>query len=187
MMRRIIICEGETEREFCTKVLSPFFANKGIHIQSPLIKKSMGGIVKWSELRKQITLHLKTDATAYVTTLIDYYGLYQKYNFPNWETAEKEQDKNNRMNILEEAMLEDIDESLRYRYIPYLQLHEFEGLLFNEINVFYQQIPSDELVGKEELRQTFQQYGNPEMINDNKKTAPSKRLDRIVLGYNKVV
>lgn len=188
MMRRIIIiCEGETEREFCTKILSPFFAKKQIHIQSPLIKKSMGGIVKWNELKKQILLHLKTEPTAYVTTLIDYYGLYSKHNFPNWNEAEAEQDKTKRMDILEQAMFEDINENFRYRYISYLQLHEFEGLLFNEIDIFHQQIPSSELVGEEELKEIFQQYDNPEMINDNRETAPSKRLDRIILGYNKIV
>jgi hypothetical protein len=33
-------------------------------------------------------------------------------------------------------MKEYIDESIRYRFIPYMQLHEFEGLLFNNIEVF---------------------------------------------------
>ncbi|MDA3816451.1 MAG: DUF4276 family protein [Prolixibacteraceae bacterium] len=74
MKRVIIICEGETEKEFCNTILTPYFAKKDIFIQSPLIKKSMGGIVKWSELKKQITLHLTNDSKAFVTTLIDYYG-----------------------------------------------------------------------------------------------------------------
>ena len=141
MKRVIIICEGETEKEFCNTILTPYFANKGIYIQSPLIKKSMGGIVKWSELKKQITLHLTTDSTAIVTTLIDYYGIYSKYSFPKWDNAEQNPNKNERMEILEQGMLESIEDSLRYRFIPYLQLHEFEGLLFNSIDVFYEQIP----------------------------------------------
>jgi len=187
MKRVIIICEGETEKEFCNTILIPYFAKKEIYIQSPLIKKSMGGIVKWSELQKQITLHLKNDSSAIVTTLIDYYGLYRKYNFPMWDNAERNPNKNERMEILEQGMLESIEDSLRFRFIPYLQLHEFEGLLFNDIDVFYEQIPSRELVGIEELTQTFQQYTNPEMINNNKETSPSHRLERIILGYNKIV
>ncbi len=176
MKRVIIICEGETEREFCNTILTPHFARKDIFIQSPLIKKSMGGIVKWSELKKQITLHLTNDSNAFVTSLIDYYGLYRKYNFPSWNMAEKCINKNERMKILENGMFESINEGVRYRFIPYLQLHEFEGLLFNEIDIFHEQIPENELVGIHELTQTFTQFSNPEMINDNKETSPSQSL-----------
>lgn len=187
MRRIIIICEGETEREFCMTILAPYFASKNIHIQSPLIKKSMGGIVKWSELKKQILLHLKSDTTAYITTLIDYYGLYNKYSFPKWDESETQPDKNLRMQMLEEAMKLDIEDVYRFRYIPYIQLHEFEGLLFNDINDFYEQIPPNELIGIDELKATFNQYENPEMINNNRETSPSQRLERIILGYNKIV
>lgn len=48
MQRIIIICEGETEREFCNSILKPYFAKNEFLIQSPLIKKSMGGIVNWN-------------------------------------------------------------------------------------------------------------------------------------------
>ncbi len=183
----IIICEGETEKEFCQKILAPYFNRKDIDIRPPLIKKSMGGIVKWPELQKQIALHLKSEPKAYVTTLIDYYGLYKKYGFPKWYEAELLADKNQRMDMLELGMKEDIEDSIRHRFIPYMQLHEFEGLLFNEINIFYEQIPSKELVGIEELKQIFVQYDNPEMINNNRDTSPSHRLKRIISGYNKVV
>lgn len=172
MKRVIIICEGETEREFCTKMLSPYFANKDIHIQSPLIKKTMGGIVKWSELKKQISQHLSNEKDAFVTTFIDYYGLYKKYNFPGWDDSLKVIDKNQRMDFLEAEMAKSIDDAIRYRYLPYMQLHEFEGLLFNDINIFYEQITKEELVGITELQKTFNDYDNPEMINDNKETSP---------------
>ena len=58
MQRVIIICEGETEQEFCKDVLVNHFQNRDIFIQTPLIKKSGGGIVKWSILKKQIENHL---------------------------------------------------------------------------------------------------------------------------------
>jgi hypothetical protein len=68
-----------------------------------------------------------------------------------------------------------------------MQLHEFEGLLFNDINIFHQQIPSADLIGLSELEKTFQDYDNPEMINNHKQTSPSHRLKRIISGYNKIV
>ncbi len=187
MKRVLIICEGDTEKEFCAKLLDPYFAPKNIYLQSPLIKKSMGGIVKWIELRKQILLHLKNDKTAFVTTLIDYYGLYAKYQFPGWDEAMKITDKNSRMDFLEKSMAESIDDDFRQRYLPYIQLHEFEGLLFNDIKIFYEHIPANELVGKDELKRTFEDFENPEMINDTRETSPSHRLNRIVKGYNKIV
>jgi Domain of unknown function (DUF4276) len=184
MKRVIIVCEGETEREFCKNVLAPHLINKNIHIQAPLIKRSMGGIVRWSILKKEIETHLQ-EPNVIVTTLIDYYGLYQKYNFPNWKNGEQIIDKNNRMDYLETAMQRDINDAFRHRFIPYLQLHEFEGLLFNDIQVFFDQVPKAELVGVDELKKTFSEYDNPEMINNNKATSPSQRLQRIIKGYNK--
>ncbi|GAP73388.1 hypothetical protein SAMD00024442_84_6 [Candidatus Symbiothrix dinenymphae] len=187
MKRIIIICEGETEQEFCKKTLFPHFLARQIYIQSPLIKKSNGGIVKWAELKKQIENHLKKEPAAHVSMLIDYYGLYQKYNFPGWEESLSIVDKNERLAFLDHKMNEDIDSQLRHRFIPYMQLHEFEGLLFNEINIFNQQFTPNEIVDAQLLQATFQQFTNPEMINNSAETAPSKRLAKIIAGYNKVV
>jgi hypothetical protein len=84
-------------------------------------------------------------------------------------------------------MADDIIAEFRYRYLPYLQLHEFEGLLFNNLQIFYDQIPKDELVGIEELTNTLDEFADPEMINDQRETSPSHRLKRIIKGYNKVI
>ena len=78
MKRIIIICEGQTERDFCKEVLAPYLWQYGITIQTPLIKISGGGIVKWDYLRKQTETHLKESSSVFVSTFIDYYGLYEK-------------------------------------------------------------------------------------------------------------
>jgi hypothetical protein len=187
MKRVVIICEGETEREFCKTLLASYFGKRNIYIQSPLIKRSMGGIVRWEILKKEIETYLREN-DVFVTMLIDYYGVYSKYHFPSWDQAQKISDKNARIDFLEKAMQNDINESVRNRFIPYMQLHEFEGLLFNEIEIFYEQVPKEELVGLTELKQTFKDYpDNPEMINSNPETSPSHRLERIISGYNKVL
>lgn len=128
MKRVIIICEGGTERDFCKNVLAPHLIHHNIYIQAPLIKRSMGGIVRWPILKKEIETHL-LGPNVIVSTFIDYYGLYQKYDFPKWIEGERITDKNSRMDFLENAMKADISDAGRYRFIPYLQLHEFEGLL----------------------------------------------------------
>ncbi|WP_130735500.1 DUF4276 family protein [Flavobacterium sp. J27] len=187
MKRIIIICEGQTEIEFCKKTLSPYFISKNIYIQGTLIKKSQGGIVKWESIKNQILNHLKSDKNVFVTTFIDYYGLYASYNFPNWEDSHKMADKNSIIESLEDAMKIDLGSDFSVRFIPYIQLHEFEGLLFNDIKIFYDNIPKSDLVGITELEDTFAKYNNPEMINNSKENAPSKRLTRIIKGYNKIV
>ena len=132
----------------------------------------------------RIETHL-LEQNVIVSTFIDYYGLYKKHSFPCWTEGEIIVDKNDRMDFLENAMKEDIADNVRHRYIPYLQLHEFEGLLFNDIQLFYDQVPEAELVGIAELKKTFDDYDNPEMINNNRETSPSHRLKRIIKGYNK--
>lgn len=187
MKRLIIICEGQTEQEFCSDVLIPYLAAKGIYVGNPLIKKSGGGIVPWETLGKQIETHLKQDANAFVSTLIDYYGIPSQYEYPLWEEAHYEQNKQIRMDLLERGMYQAIDENYRNRFIPYIQLHEFEGLLFNNINVFRNNFSTNEFNDFQSFERIFNQYDNPEEINDGVTSAPSKRLRHHIKGYDKIV
>lgn len=187
MKRIIVICEGPTEKEFCNTILTPYFSPLGIYLNAPLIKRSHGGIVPWPSLQQQISIHLRTERNAYVTTMIDYYGITSKHNFPLWEESIKEPDVYKRIDLLERGMKEGLDEGLRSRFIPYIQLHEFEGLLFSNVDVYDRVIPQGDLIGKEELLQTAAAFDNPELINNSPETSPSHRLERIVKGYDKVV
>ena len=187
MKRIIVICEGPTEKEFCNTILTPYFSSLGIYLNAPLIKRSHGGIVPWPSLQQQINIHLRTERNAYVTTMIDYYGITSKHNFPLWEESRKEPDVYKRIELLERGMKEGLDEGLRSRFIPYIQLHEFEGLLFSNVDVYDRVIPQGDLIGKEELLQTAAAFDNPELINNSPETSPSHRVERIVKGYDKVV
>ena len=187
MKRIVVICEGPTEKEFCNTILSPFFAPQGIYLNAPLIKHSHGGIVPWPLLERQISIHLRAERNAHVTTMIDYYGITGKHNFPRWEEAKQELDVCKRMALLEQGMKESVEENLRSRFIPYIQLHEFEGLLFSNVDVYERVIPKGDLVDVEELKQAAAMFDNPELINNSPETSPSHRLARIVRGYDKVV
>jgi hypothetical protein len=184
MARIIIIGEGQTEQSFCNDVLKLHFSNKNITIQNPVIKKTGGGIVNWQALKHQIETHLLEDQTAYVTTLIDYYGIYAHHKYPNWEAAEKLASPADRMNLIEQGMYDGIRNTLRTRFIPYIQLHEFEGLLFCDKNIFDNNFEENEFADYPYLESTISSNPNPEMINNGKETAPSKRLSRILKNYN---
>jgi hypothetical protein len=187
LKRLIIICEGQTEKEFCKDLLQPFFFAKGISIETPLIKKSSGGIVHWKYLKSQIENHLKQDTKALVSTLIDFYGIYETHGFPNWKNATNIVDIEKRLEYIEAEMKKDLGDTFQYRFIPYIQLHEFEGLLFSDISVFDNNFEKNEFQDYAYMLKTIESFDNPEMINNSKVTAPSKRLERILKGYSKVV
>lgn len=84
-------------------------------------------------------------------------------------------------------MKEDVEDAVRYRFVPYIQLHEFESLLFIDINAFYRWIPKREFRDEEALKQVISSFPNPEMINDNKETSPGHRLKKLISGYDKVL
>jgi hypothetical protein len=187
MKRLIIIGEGQTEQAFCHDVLRPYFIAKDIYIQNPTIKKSKGGIIDWKDLKKEIGYYLQTDTSAAVTLLIDYYGIHQKHAFPGWNESLRIGNKNERMDFLEQALLNEIEDRYRTRFIPYIQLHEFEGLLFCDRRVFDDNFEDHEFADYNYLEETFAQFDNPEMVNEGRTTAPSKRLARIIIGYQKPV
>ncbi len=179
----MIICEGQTEQEFCNNLLKPYFGNKNKLIQTPLIKKSGGGIVPWWNLKNQIEKHLLQEKNAYVTTFIDYFGLGD--SFPAWEESKRLNDKNKKVEMLEKAMKDDLPNNLQDRFLPYIQLHEFESLLFYDMSIFEKWILEKDILDKQNLTDTLKSYSNSELINDT--NPPSYRLKQSIKGYDKVL
>lgn len=185
MKRLIIVCEGPTEQEFCTEVLGVEFAKHDIYVEAPVIKHSHGGIVAWEIIKRQILKHLQ-EGDAFVSMLVDYYGIKDQFSFPGWEESKGIADKTERIHFLADKMAEDIPEQYRYRFIPYIQLHEFEGLLFSDVNAFLNSFDTSE-INYEALLEAAKDFENPEMINNSPATAPSKRLIEAIPDYNKVI
>lgn len=185
MKRLIIICEGPTEQAFCNDILRDHFLPKGILLDAPTIKHSNGGIVAWETLKKQIITHLN-EGNCIVSLFVDYYRIRDSYNFPGWMNSKSITDIYDRMRYLFEQMSLDIDINLRSRFIPYIQLHEFEGLLFSDISVFPNNFTKDEL-DFSLLATAVKSAHTPEEINNGPNTAPSERLKRAIKGYDKIV
>ncbi len=185
MKRLIIVCEGPTEQEFCKDVLQPYFQQYDISVVCPLIKKSGGGIITWEPLKRQLRNHLFEEG-AYVTMLVDYYRLKDPDKIPGWSESLSIQNKQKRMHFLFDQMKLDMDETLRDRFIPYIQLHEFEGLLFSDLSP-YQEYFGSSICDFKKLEAVITSHPNPEMINEGPNTAPSKRLMDIISGYDKVL
>ena len=185
MKRLIIVCEGPTEQSFCQNVLSQYFQTKGIVVEAPTIKHSHGGIVPWETLKRQLVEHLH-EGNAIVTMLIDFYRIKDSYQFPGWKEAKTIADSQDKMNGLFQDMLNDMPKYLRSRFVPYIQLHEFEGLLFSEISAFKNNFMPAEC-DFDAIQSAIDEFETPEDINNKPETAPSSRLMAAVVGYNKVV
>ena len=185
MKRLIIICEGLTEIEFCQKLLHSHFFDLNIEIQ----EVNHGGNISWNKLYKQINATLKHDSTAYVTTFIDFYGLNKPVLFPNWNDAILlKKDPYQRVEKLEQSMADAFHDNVKYRFIPNFILHEFEGLLFNELSHFEFLFDYNDFKNKAELVSVLNEFTNPELINETKETSPSHRLTDVIFNkFNKTI
>lgn len=185
MKRLIVVCEGPTEREFCINTLAPELSRSGICVEAPLVKKSNGGIVPWPSIKRQIEMHLH-EGLVYVSLLVDYYGIKDSYSFPGWEESKGIASKEARWKFLCDRMSADIAPELAQRFIPYMQIHEFESLLFSDIDVFKNNFDNSEL-DFSVLEEAVQEFPNPEDINTRPTLAPSKRLIKAIPGYEKII
>lgn len=70
------------------------------------------------------------------------------------------------------------------RFVPYIQLHEFEALLFSSNAGFRYYFSAEEADKTLDIIQAFE---NPEAINSSPQGAPSKRLIAIKPDYDKVM
>jgi len=67
-----------------------------------------------------------------------------------------------------------------------LVLHEFEGLLFSDVNAFLGVAKANDKIVAE-LQKIRNSFDTPEHINDSEMTAPSKRIARLLPEYAKIL
>jgi hypothetical protein len=188
-LRLNITAEGQTEERFVKTCLSDYLGNYNIStdVRNVLTSKNRlkhfrGGLINYPKARRDIQTWLKHDRdnNVFFTTMFDYYALPE--DFPYFEESAKIQDPYDRVRFLEKKFEEDIND---HRFIAYIQLHEFEALLFSnpEILSEYYFEYKKEVDGLIEIAKEF---ANPELINDKPETAPSKRIKKLIPPFNKV-
>lgn len=194
-MRLLIHVEGETEETFVNEALAPHLYTVGYQSASARLlgntrlRQRRGGIRGWDSVRKDITRHLLNDSGARSTTMVDFYGLPASGSgaWPGRRDAATAL-PNAKAELVEQAIQRDIEEQLGGslqpgRFIPYVVMHEFEGLLFSDCERFSSGIGKPAL--KRELQTIRDRFDTPEDINDSPVTAPSKRVVALVPGYTK--
>ena len=177
MIRLAITVEGDTEENFVKDTLTSHLRSKGVEITPVLIGRASaenvgGGNVTIPRLGRDVArLYRSFDA---VTTLVDFYGFRDKGD----RTVEE----------LEAVLLERVQSMIRRgwdnrKVVPYVQKHEFEGLLFADVSAF--SIVGAKQSDIERLAAVRAEFPTPEDIDDHPTTSPSKRIMDTILGYKR--
>lgn len=186
MKRCLILVEGQTEERFVKDVLCPVFEPQDVYLFPTILTTKVvksgtnfkGGVTKYAKMRADLS-KLLVDTGAVVTTLIDYYGLPEDTpGMANRPPALAIQ----RVRHVEQAIFHDFG-SPRH-FMPFLALHEFEALLFVDPEVTATVIPA-----REKAAELLAAAGGlaPEDINENRDTAPSKRLKQVFPSFKKTL
>ncbi len=112
--------------------------------------------------------------------MIDLYGLAKLADeFPGYEANKATADPYARVAAMERAFQEDIGD---HQFIPYIQLHEYEALLFADPQQLdWEYVEHDEQIAK--LKTVASTVASPELIDEGEETAPSKRIIREIGEY----
>lgn len=194
------IVEGPTEEFFVRDILKEPLALRGIYVkarsvevfrrhikgskyikQGKQLKIRRGGLLDFNKAKNDINRWISEDKDAYLTTMFDLYALPE--NFPNYDDAKRHTNPYKRIEVLEEAFKAEIDNS---RFIPYIQLHEFEGLLFSDVRAMDEVLSPFHSGSKlSKLISIRNSFNSPEEINDGEENSPSKRLLSLYRSYEK--
>ena len=177
VIRLAIVVEGETEEEFVKRMLASHLLNHNViaHPMKPRARSGpSGGTIPVERLAAQMTKLLRNFDI--VTSLFDLYGFQGKLE---QETADD----------LEQRINAAVDERIAHYWnrstlFAYVQKHEFEGLLFSDVDVFAKVLDTS-AQSIESLRRIRADFMTPEDIDDGPQTAPSKRITQLVPGYRK--
>ncbi len=189
MTRVHVVVEGQTEESFVNEVLAPPLWTHQVSLNPILlgVPGHKGGRPNYARVQKDILRKLKGDRSAYCSTMLDFYGLGKGFpgtplpaNLSNLE----------RVIHIEQAVKQDIiaqvpDLRPDVRFLPYLQLHEYEGLLFSDPGAFANSIYQSHLA--RQFQAVRQAFPTPEDIDDSPNTAPSKRVLQLCPFYSKVL
>lgn len=185
------IVEGKTEMLFVKKVLGEYFGPQGIFFNARAVETSRdknkihrGGFRRgktYPYVKKDIKNWLKQEPNpnTYFTTIFDLYALPK--DFPQFQEATKRTNPYDKVTCLEQGLLNDIGDK---RFLPYIQLHEFETLLLvSPEKLSSEFLAQSDQAGITQLVNLVKSFASPEEINEGKQFAPSKRIIQQIPSY----
>lgn len=187
MNRVRVFVEGQTEQSFIRDILIPHFGTRQIYLHAVKLRRQ-GGITPYERAKEVIVRSLKEDAALICTTMVDFYGM--PTDWPGRENANRCQSCAEKADLVESGILKDIagqlgDSFNPKRLMPYVQMHEFEALLFSS------PLKLAESFGDKKLSSIFQaifnEFSTPEEIDDHYDTCPSRRIEGVFQGFKKTI
>jgi hypothetical protein len=188
-----IVVEGQTEQTFVRDVLAPHMAEKGIHLFPALIGMPghKGGDIRFDRARNDLGNFLRQRNDTYISTMFDYFRIDS--GWPGKTVVGQHIQNGNTLTAVRKATIIEIatyDEIVKTftgcdskdRFVSYIEMHEFEALLFSDANILAEKTEIDVSL----IRRIIEAYDNPEEINDHPANAPGKRLEALKNGYRKV-
>lgn len=190
MLDVAVVCEGETEREFCRSVVGPGVSNAtvwGTLVGKP--QRKQGGIREWDVYRRELVRYSKERKDRHVAVLVDFYALPSSWPGRTTAPTVKIEERGKHVEAaLRDAMRADLGD----RFHPCVQLHEFESLLFVDPALSAVSLAIGAGLDRHDLFANRLAsiksacHGMVEHINDSPQTAPSKRILKHLPGYDKV-
>lgn len=183
MTRVVVVCEGQTEETFVRDVLEPHFAPSGLYLMAQTIETSpghRGGALNYDRVKRQLRNTLRQHSAPVVTTFFDLYRLDKR--FPGFDVAMRAGSLGPKIAALNSALATDIVASAEcdpVRFIPHIQPHEFEALLFSDVPTLTN-VERSWARFAVELSAIRQQADTPEHINDQPETKPAAHLERLL-------
>jgi len=190
MKRVCVICEGQTEETFVSTVLAPRFYDLNLSLIGQTVATSVGhkgGALNYARIKRDIERTLKQQDQPYVTTLVDLYQLAT--DFPDFNKASS-LSLPEKLQCLTSAWHQDIIESTGCQpeqFLPYIQAHEFEALLFSDVSAITA-VDSHWENATTPLKAIKNIAKSPEYINNSADTKPTAHLKRLLShpSYRKV-
>jgi len=179
MKRLVFIVEGDTEIILVNNHIIPYLISRGfnnaMNVQTIVTNRKQhkkGGVVSFGKFEHEVNLTFSL-GNVIVTSFIDFFRL--PGDFPGYTS------NSGQIAEIEKSVWEHFQRNPDF--IPYIQRHELEALMFSSREGF--ELVIDDGRKLQQIDQILDQYANPEDINNSPETAPSKRLARI-FGYDKV-
>jgi hypothetical protein len=193
MKRLHVTVEGQTEQEFAVGLLQPHLAAFNVFLCKPRLtgphgrrggRIPQGGMFNTfvhalNDMRRWLREDRSADAR--FSMMVDLYHL--PHDFPDHSTAMALADPYAQARHLEQALAGEMNDP---RFIPYLQVHEFEALILSDpprIGSLIEGRDREIL----DLDQECQTFTSPELINHGQHSHPKARIRKYLPEYDENV
>ena len=194
MSRRVlVVVEGQTEFSVLNSTVAPHLGSIGVYLYPKVVGRPghKGGVYRsFDSVAKEIVNLFKQEPSAVVSTFFDFYALPE--DWPG--VADAKRAKARGVATAEVAAIAECgwqadiadktkDLGIQAAFIPYVQMHEVETLLFTSPKDMAEAFLQPHLETR--FRAIVEECGGCEEINDRPQLAPSKRIEALFSGYRK--